>query len=200
MRSVLARIQQLISGWPIVGGLAYCTWKNHKSTISEMAIILTFATATFWSSSIFFLGFAQSRAKGFGGLLYSSISSGELFIFVVGFIGPILVLTTTDDKPTSSAFPGFPGRRWHTVTIILLGIAATIFHVQIKYSILIGQSKPQDMEYAVGISIWIAGAAVVLRYLAMVYKKAYFEPGQEIKNKEENFAEQYAEHVREDHQ
>jgi len=187
-------IRYAFSHVPVVGPLVYCKWKDHKASFREMTIILLFATATFWLTSLILMGFASTRALGYVSVLFSTVKSGELFIFSVGFIGPILLSTAEDKKDERE----FPGRLWHLLALVLLALVGTAFHSQIKSAQLTGSVNPADFDFWVNASLYIAASAVILRYLSMVYRKSTFSPQKEIKSREENFADEYAKHRGED--
>ena len=153
-----------------------------------MFIITAFATATFWLTAIFLMSSQAARANGYVSTVVSTVKSGELFIFAVGFLGPILLTALEDPKDARE----FPGRLWHVFALIVIGLVATGYHSQIKAGLLKGSALGgADQEFLFEISYWIALAAVVLRYLAIVYRKSTFIPEDEIKKPETDFAEKF---------
>ena len=175
---------------PVLGPLVYCKWKDHKAAIKEMATIMVFATAAFWLTSLILMGTQAARSLGYLHVLLTTVNRGELFIFTVGFIGPIL-LHTSEDKADEREFPG---RHWHLLALTLLALVASAYHSQIKSAQLTGVLVQNDLDYLFQVSIWLALSVVVLRYLAMVYRKSTFSPRKEIKEKEEDFLQKYANH------
>lgn len=176
---------------PIVGHLVYCTWAAHKATLKEMVVILLFSTATFWLTAAILMGWEASRTLGYLLVLHSTVKSGELFIFTVGFLGPILLIAG-EDKETESQFPG---RLWHLLAFVLLAFIATAFHSQVKSAQLHKQLVQSDMNFLFNASIVLAVCAIFLRYLAMLYRKTTFRPKVEIKDQEVNWVADYAEHL-----
>lgn len=90
---------------PIIGYLAECSAKQHSDSIKEFFFGVVFATSTFWLSALLFLGFRVNEHVSYLTLLRSTVSGGELFIFSVGFLGPI-VLTSLDDPKHARPFLG----------------------------------------------------------------------------------------------
>ena len=175
---------------PVLGPLVYCKWTDHKSAIKEMTTIMLFATATFWLTSVILMGVQAARDLGYLTVLLSTVNKGELFIYTVGFIGPIL-LHTSEDKADEREFPG---RHWHLLALMLLALVASAYHSQIKSAELTKTVVQSDMDYLFYVSIGLAVLVTVLRYLAMVYRKSTFQPRVEIKGKENDFLGQYAKH------
>lgn len=189
--SRLAELARYIfSHVPVLGPLVYCKWKDHKSVIKEMTIIILFATAAFWLTSLILMGSEATRSLGYFSVLFTTVKNGELFIFTVGFIGPILLHTAEDKKDERE----FPGRLWHLLALILMALVAAVFHSQIKSAQLKGGVVQADLDFWFELSVYIAVFAVILRYLSMVYRKSTFSPRTEIKDREENFMEEYARH------
>lgn len=151
---------------PIVGPLASCTLKNHAEAFSEFVVNLLFGTLTFWGTALLLLTFASSKGMLFGDLLFETVNSGQLYIFAVGMLGPILLTTSTSEDGEKK----FPSQRWHLVALVLLGIFATGFYSQ-SLAVRRG-SHDYDEDVLFAVSAVIAICAVVLRYLAVVTKKS----------------------------
>lgn len=175
---------------PVFGPLVYCKWQDHKAAIKEMSTIMLFATAAFWLTSLILMGAEAARSLGYFHVLFTTVNRGELFIFTVGFIGPIL-LHTSEDKTDEREFPG---RHWHLLALMLIGLVASAYHSQIKSAQLTDTLVQSDLDYWFHVSLGLAVVVVVLRYLAMVYRKSTFSPRTEIKAKEESFLNDYAKH------
>ncbi|MDZ4818320.1 MAG: hypothetical protein SGJ20_05040 [Planctomycetota bacterium] len=180
-------LRQKFSTVPILGPLVYSSASHHKNAAKDLCVILTFATATFWLTALLLLINKDARAIGYWGMLLYTVQSGELFIFSVGFIGPILLLALNDQKGHKE----FPGRGSHVVALIVVGFVAVGFHSQIRAQIFRGTFDEADLSFGFTVSIYIACAAVLLRYLAMVYRQSTFDPEVEIKAPEANFANEY---------
>lgn len=186
-------LRTVFSHIPVLGPLTYCRWKDHKACLKEMFIILLFSTATFWLTSALLMSYSTARTLGYLPTIISTIQHGELFIFTVGFIGPIL-LQTADDKPNEKAFPG---RTWHLLTLIILGLLASGFHTQTR-RVSVGITAQQaDIDFLFHVSLILAAVAIILRYLAMVYRKstAGFKPREEMKQQENDFTDAYMRHA-----
>lgn len=177
-------LKRFLASIPLIGPLAYCSWNEHRSSAREMFFILLFSTATFWLTALFLLGTQSARTLGYPNLIFSTVKAGELFIFTVGFLGPILI-TAGDDPDTAKQFPG---RLWSLAAVFLIGVVAAGFHSQIKAAQLKGPLAPLDAEFFYNASLYVAIAAVVLRYLSMVYRKSTFSPKDEIRDPVDKFA------------
>lgn len=176
------------SSLAIVGPLAYCSTDNHKSSLKELVQIIGFSTMTFWLSALILKGLSSNATSSYFDVLLSTMRSGELFIFTVAFMGPILIVAGEDPK---GAKP-FPGRGWHLFLLTVVAIVAGCFFAIIK----VGEHTTGflglfDPDFVFHTSVWLAGVAVFLRYLAIVYRKNSFNPEKDFKRQEDAFSAQF---------
>lgn len=194
---IVASCQRRFSRIPIVGPLTNCTVKNHLDSLKEFWITILFGTATFWVTAIFLKAFSASSAKSNFEILHSTVSTGQLFIFAVGMLGPILLASAED--PDSSK--QFPGRTYHFALILLLAVLASGF-----YAFVLASREPQavglfNSVFLYRASVCIALVVVVMRYLTTVYRKSTATFNAEVSFKEpvNDFAAEFnARHPAED--
>jgi len=178
--------QNFIRWFPIIGHLPNCTLKNHVDSLKEFLITILFGTATFWVTALLLMGFAANKSANYLDLLYKTTSSGQLFIFTVGMLGPIL-LASAEEPPNTRQFPG---RASHFALILLLGALASGFYA----TVLAGRDpKAADLvnsDFLFGASLIIALFVVAMRYLTIVYRKntSNFSAEERLKRPEEEFA------------
>jgi glucan phosphoethanolaminetransferase (alkaline phosphatase superfamily) len=187
------RFRHAFSKVPLIGPLFYCDGKDHIAASKEIFFGLSFATATFWLSALFLLSVKTETARSYFELILATVSHGELFIFSVGFLGPILLVTSEDP---AEARP-FPGRSWHVLALLVLGFIAAGFHSQIKAAQFEQRLSAYDQDFLFSASLIIAGAAIILRYLSVLYRKSTFKPKSELKDVEEEFAKKFEQRHRE---
>jgi hypothetical protein len=196
-RIFIANFQRRFGRIPIVGPLTNCTVKNHLDSLKEFSITILFGTATFWVTAIFLKAFLANSAKTNGQILHSTVGTGQLFIFAVGMLGPIL-LASAEDPDTSKQFPG---RTYHFALILLLGVLASGL-----YAFVLASREPQaaglfDSNFLYRASVCIALVVVVMRYLTTVYRKstATFNAEEGLKEPVNDFAAAFnARHPAED--
>jgi hypothetical protein len=157
------RATAIFSRLPIVGGLAYCSTANHAAALKEFAVVAGFATATFWLSAFLAQFSVANAATSYPDLVLRTVSRGELFIFSVSILGPVLY--TALDEP-SWARRGFPEKLLHIgLTVILTLLAATGFSG-------VKLTPDPNLAFALQSSLTIAAIAIVLRYLTILYNKS----------------------------
>lgn len=175
---------------PLLGPLADCTKKNHRDSVKEVAITVLFGTATFWVTAIFLRVLTVNKGEGYFDLLYKTVSSGQLFIFSVGMLGPIL-LAAADDPDKNKKFPG---RASHFSLLILMAALASGFYA---FQLIAREPQGQsllDTAFLFKASLVIAALVLILRYLTTVYRKstAEFDPEEQMKEPAANFAREFA--------
>lgn len=185
----VASCQRQFSRIPIVGPLTNCTVKNHLDSLKEFSITILFGTATFWVTAIFLKAFLVNSAKSNVEILHSTVSTGQLFIFAVGMLGPILLASAEDPDSTKQ----FPGRTYHFALILLLGVLASGF-----YAFVLASREPQavglfDSTFLYRASVCIALFVVAMRYLTTVYRKstATFNAEESFKEPVNDFAAEF---------
>lgn len=175
------------SNLAIVGPLAYCSTENHKSSLREITIIVAFSTMTFWLSALLLKGLSATSQVSYLNVLLSTVKSGELFIFTVAFMGPILIVAAEDPK---GAKP-FPGRGWHLFLLTAIAIVAGCFFAMMKVGQHAEIMEIFNQDFLYHVSLWLAGFAIFLRYLAILYRKNTFNPEKDFKRQEDNFSTQF---------
>ncbi len=167
-RAVKFRAYKILEIMPIVGHLSRCTKQHHKSSLREFIITILFGTATFWVTAIFLRTFSVNKELDFFELIYKTVSNGQLFIFAVGMLGPI-VLSSAEDPRNSKQFPG---RVNHFALIVLLGALAAGMYALV----LAGREDVAkgmfDADFLFSSSVLIALVVVGLRYLTIVYRRS----------------------------
>lgn len=189
-KTVKRWISELFSQIPIFGYLTSCGYAQHKAALRDFMISVLFSTATFWLSAFFLWVLRSNAGSTYLAILRTTVQSGELFIFTVGFLGPIL-LVAIDDPPNGKPFPG---KLWHMVVLILLMLVSVGFFALTKISHSPSVLLQLNMNLVFTVSLYTAGGACLLRYLAMVYRKQTIDPEAQMKIPEREFARQFAEH------
>lgn len=161
------RVQAFIRLLPIVGHLPNCTLKNHKDSFKEFVITLMFGTATFWVTALILAAFSTNVKASPLDLLRLTTSTGQLFIFAVGMLGPIL-LASAEEPPENKQFPS---RATHFAIIILIGALASAFYAMTLIGKDPNSASLVRMDFLFNASVVIAAVVVVMRYLTTVYRK-----------------------------
>lgn len=154
----------LIRKIPLLGHVTVCSPKELLSSARDFGITLAFSTITFWFSAVIMSVLNSNRDIGYSHLLWSTIQGGELFIFSVGVLGPILITVMDESRPLKA----FPSGLW---LMFFLAFVALICGG------LFALSKTTSAELLnrgllVTLSLWAACFSCVLRYLTIAYSKS----------------------------
>ena len=177
------RLKSMFPLLPIIGPLADCTLRAHGAAFKEFALSFIFSTSTFWATVATLRVVPAYRGTPLSDLVSMSFASGGLLIFCVGFVGSI-IMTVAEDPGKAKIFPG---RAWHIVIVVVIGLLAALYAGLIKISEIYPDSKIINTLAIIHISVWMAFVVSALRYLALVYRHQTFSPGDEIKGRENNF-------------
>lgn len=153
---------------PLFGPLFSCTAKNHIDSLKEFLISTAFGTATFTVTALLLKGLTANKEAGYFDLLHTTVDAGQLFIFAVGMLGPIL-LTAAEDPATSNTFPS---RTVHIALLILIAVLSSGFYAQFLIARNPGAGPLINRDFLFQMSMLIASAVVVMRYLTIVYRKS----------------------------
>jgi hypothetical protein len=178
------------AGFPLLGYLAYCTCKNHYDSLKELSQTLVFSLATFWFTAALLMAYKSNVTHTYFELLEKTANAGQLFIFTVSFLGPVFLIAGEDPKDAKV----FPGRTTHLIVLFLVAALSAGF-----YAIQLGaRENPGSIEidptFLLRASIVAAVIAVILRYLAVVYRKSTlnFDPEEQLRAPAKDFAAEFA--------
>lgn len=154
---------------PIIGPAFTCTVRDHISAVADFSITVAFSSITFWLSVIILSIFDVNRSVSLGDLLGSTVQGGELFIFSLGILGPILIIVMDDARKAKN----FPSGKWLMFLLVVSALVCGSLFAILKANSLHGASGLGiDKNQAVSISFWMAGVACALRYLTIAYNKS----------------------------
>lgn len=156
---------------PILGPLLQCKARDHAAACREFFGILFWSTATFWMTAVFLLAVSANRDRGFLDVIYQTVSAGQLFVFSVSFVGPI-VAAVGRDPPRARMFPGRVGH--FSAFLALVATAAGFYAMEL----IAGGAEASTLlnrDFLFTASLAIASVVVILRYLTMVYRQSTLE-------------------------
>jgi 4-amino-4-deoxy-L-arabinose transferase-like glycosyltransferase len=183
MRSWLSRI-------PVIGPMFLCSWKDHGSALKDFSITIAFSSITFWLSAIILSVLEKNREVPYVDLLSSTVQGGELYIFSLGILGPILLIIMDDGRKTHS----FPSGTWLMFLLVVSAvICGGLFALMRTTAALDFRGLDIDRRLAISISFWAAGGACFLRYLTIAYNKSLSKFNAEaLQADEQNFKNAFA--------
>lgn len=172
---------------PLFGPIFYANTEDHRVAFRELLISVGLSTVTFWGTALFLLALKSSAGQNYFDLIFSTVKHGELFIFSVGLLGPVIIAISEDKDDHKKQ-----GRVWQVVMLTAIAIFAAGFHSQIKSAQYEGRAAALDDEFLFSASVLIAVFAIGFRYIALLYRRAVFPIAHELKQPEKTFAENFA--------
>lgn len=187
MRKLFRLIRHKLSHVPLLGPIFYASKEDHRVAFKELLISIGLSTVTFWGTALFLLALKSSVGRDYFDLVFNTVKHGELFIFSVGLLGPVII-AISEDKDDHKKH----GRVWQVVLLTIIAIFAAGFHSQIKSAQFEERSDALNDDFLFTASVVIACVAIIFRYVALLYRRAIFPITQELKQPEKNFAENFA--------
>lgn len=182
----------LLRQLPLLGGLADCTWNDHKLAAKEFFFAFSFSTLTFWVSVLIMSVLALYSTTSTASLILKTVSNGELLIFSVSFAGPILMIAMQDRSGKSP----FPGAIWHVAALWFFAVAASIIFGLLKVQVLAPNiNLGLDMEAVRKGSYYIFALSLVLRYTTVVYQKMLAAADASGPKQDKVFADRWVAHA-----
>jgi hypothetical protein len=177
---------------PLVGGLADCSYKDHRLAIKEFFLAFAFSTTTFWVTLVIMSVLSLYSTTSLFDLVLKTVSNGELLIFSVSFAGPILLVAMQDRSGKSP----FPGAIWHVFALWAFAVVAALIFGLLKIQILAPDvNLGLNMNAVRKGSYYIFGLALVLRYTTVVYQKMLATADASGPKQDKDFADRWAAHV-----
>lgn len=142
--------------WPIIGGLAYCRWKDFGKTLEEIIPKFFFAVLPIIFSALF-LRYASKPNLDFPQAITQNFQNGELYLFCTSMLASIFYIALRD---RGSDKPGFPNQITHLLFVVgTIALSSFIFGLERSGISL-------DSELTIDLSYWFLGATLVMVLLA----------------------------------
>lgn len=179
-------IKPLIRRLPIFGGLADARLKDHKEAATEVGLNVVLSTIPIWLGAVIML-FDKSVNSSWFALLARNVSDGELFLYSTALLGPMYYFIFTEYPDT----PNFPSSRmFNAFSTIILLVCVAAFSFQRAKELFIPQENI-DNEFLFSLSWKVYVSAIVLVYLAHVYKNLRESAATRMGEDTRDFVEQW---------
>lgn len=164
-----ASTRRWLSRIPLIGPIFLCSLKDHGAALKDFSITVVFSSITFWLSALVLSVLEKNHGVAYTELLRSTVQGGELFIFSLGILGPILIVVMDEGRKTKS----FPSGTWLMFFLfVAAAICGGLFAIMKTTTAAEVRGMGIDKTFAVTISFWAAGGACLLRYLTIAYSKS----------------------------
>ncbi|MBA5689400.1 hypothetical protein [Rugamonas apoptosis] len=182
----------ILRPFPLIGGLADCSRKDHASAIKDFFLTITFSTLTFWVTVVIMSVLALYSTATTSDMILKTVSNGELLTFSVSFAGPILLAAMQDRNGKSP----FPGAIWHVYALWAFAIIAAVIFGLLKLQVVANLNIGLNMDRVRNWSYFVFGLALVLRYTAIVYQKMLGAADALMPKQDKEFSDEWAAHAK----
>lgn len=160
---------------------------THASAFYEFLYLLLWSILPFALGALVLYVTSENPNKDFFELARHTFQNGELLIFTISMLAPILYLTLHDPEQAEP----FPHKLpISTVVALIIVTCASLFS-------LMKASSVKDISFVFDLSIVLTIVALVFRYLAIVYHKVRLPSltERDLREPQETFVENFRRHV-----
>lgn len=159
----------------------------HAGAFYEFTYLLLWSILPFALGALVLYVTSEASNKSFYEFGLNTFRNGELLVFTISMLAPILYLTLHDPEQAEP----FPHKLpISTVVALIIVTCASLFA-------LLKASAVKDISFVFDLSIILTIVALIFRYLAIVYHKIRLPTltERELRAPQENFVESFRRHV-----
>lgn len=163
-------IRQWLSHTWLLGTLCKIGRPAYASAFYEFVYLFLWSILPFALGGLVLFVTSDVTDKNIFELGVSTFKNGELLVFTISMLAPILYLTLHDPEQAAP----FPHKLpISTVVALLIVTCAALFAV-------LKASAVKDYPFVFELSLWLTGLALAFRYLALVYHRFRMPPLSEL--------------------
>ncbi len=160
---------------------------THAAAFYEFLYLFLWSILPFALGTLVLYVTSNDPNKNIFELSLHTFQNGELLIFTISMLAPILYLTLHDPEQAEP----FPHKLpISTIVALVIVTCASLFS-------LLKASSVKDIPFVVGLSVVLTIVALVFRYLAIVYHKVRLPPltERDLRKPQDTFVENFRRHV-----
>ncbi|CAN7353682.1 hypothetical protein [Polaromonas sp. LjRoot131] len=163
-------IRQWLSRTWLLGTLCKVGRPAYASAFYEFIYLFLWSVLPFALGALVLYVVSDASSKNIFQLGVSTFKNGELLVFTISMLAPILYLTLHDPEQAAP----FPHKLpISTVVALVIVTCAALFA-------LLKASAVKDSSFVFELSVWLTALALAFRYLALVYHRFRMPPISEI--------------------
>jgi hypothetical protein len=151
---------------PLVGGLAYCRWKDLWRTFEEIIPKFVIAALPVFISAIV-LSYAGNHLLSFPDNITKNFENGELYLFCTSMLSTIFYIALKDREDDK---PGFPNKLTHLLIVLVMIVTISIVFALKRAGVVL------DPKLLVNLSYWFFMASFVMVVLATTINNGLSSP------------------------
>ncbi len=183
----LVRISNALSHLWLVGTLFRAGWKTHLAALYEFTYLFLWSILPFALGALTLYVTSEATDKSFYMLGVSTFHNGELLVFTISMLAPILYLTLYDPDRADP----FPHKLPISTLVALIMVACASLFALLKANAV------KDIPFVFAFSVILTLLALAFRYLAIVYHRVRMPDvnERELRSPQNSFVNQYRKHV-----
>lgn len=170
----------------LIGGLFDASLKIYCHALYEFLYLLVWSILPFALGALTLYVTSSDVDKSFWQFAWSTIQNGELLVFTISMLAPILYMTLYDPEKAAP----FPHKLpMSTVVALIVVISAVLFA-------LLKAKAVKDFYFVINFSVILTLLALIFRFLALVYHRARLKSVNEtvLRQPENDFVSGYRSH------
>lgn len=144
-------IRESLVRLPVVGGLAYCRWRDLWRSLEEILTKLTFAVSPILiSAGVMRFAGKQNQHIYFPDNIIKNLENGELYLFCTSMLATIFYIAIRDrggDTEGENRKPGFPNQITHILFVVGMIAASSIIFALKRAGIALDPMLLIDISY-----------------------------------------------------
>lgn len=187
IRAWITKSRGLLSHLWLIGSLFRAGRKTYAEALYEFAYLLVWSILPFVLGALTLYVVSGNTSKNFFELSLDTFRNGELLVFTISMLAPILYLVLHDPEQAQA----FPHKLPISTVVTLVTITCAALFALMKAGAV------KDGEFVFQFSIMLTVLALFFRYLALVYHRMRMPSMNEsdLRETQTDFIKQYRKHV-----
>jgi len=183
----LHNLSRRLSHTWLVGALFQAGRKVYAGALYEFLYLFVWSILPFALGALVLYVTSESPTKNFFEFGQATYQNGELLVFTISMLAPILYLTLHEPEQAES----FPHKLPISTTVALLVVTCAALFALLKANAV------KDIGFVLDLSVALTLVALVFRYLALIYHRLRMPQVTErdLRSPQDEFVEQYRRHV-----
>ncbi|CAG0984273.1 hypothetical protein MTYP_01925 [Methylophilaceae bacterium] len=171
----------------LIGTLFRAGRKTYARALYEFTYLFVWSVLPFFLGAITLYVISDQSDKNHFELALSTFRNGELLVFTISMLAPILYLVLHDPQQAEP----FPHKLPVSTTVTLIAVTCAALFALIKANAV------KDVDFVFQFSVALTLVALIFRYLALVYHHVRLPDVSELELRapQEGFVKQYRKHL-----
>lgn len=183
-------IKKLQGLW-LIGALFRAGKTTYAGALGEFTYLFLWSVLPFFLGALTLYAGSDSADKSLYVFALSTFRNGELLVFTISMLAPILYMTLHDPEQAAP----FPHKLpVSTAVIAIVVTSAALFALMKAHAV-------KDTGFVFSLSVWLTFGALLFRYLAIVYHRLRLPQltERDLRSDQNGFVQDYKDHLQQEH-